>query len=187
MGAWEGCFLFPKFPTGKVGTSMCREEHLSPHAVSYQCIFELASLNYLINSGTEWTQDVAAEHYTKPLNLFFHALQRSLIQICSNRSELVTSLLLNLGNSPAPPELDGIGLLGRKHFTELQLLTPYNTLHPRINKKQTNNTSQTSMASTSQWGKAKREGHNVILQMQEEKTLVNHPEGNPGAEQCWTS
>lgn len=49
MGACEGCFLFPKFPTGKVGTSMCREGHLSPHAVSYQCIFELASLNYLIN------------------------------------------------------------------------------------------------------------------------------------------
>lgn len=35
----------------------------------------------------------------------------------------------------APPELDGISLLGRKHFTELPLLTPYNTLHPRINKK----------------------------------------------------
>lgn len=97
MGACEGCFLFPKFPTGKVGTSMCREGHLSLHAVSYQCIFELASLNYLINSGTEWMQDAAGEHYTKALNLFFHALQRTLIQICLNTSELVTTLLLGLG------------------------------------------------------------------------------------------
>jgi len=144
--------LLAEFPTSKMDASMHGGRISSSCAVSYQGIFGsgLTELWVLVTSPYKnWYSSTArcswaAQQQQQPKKtlIFFHVLLRFLIQVCLNVSKPENPLLLGLGNSPVPSEVDGIRLLQQKHFIELQLLAPHTTLHPRISKtaKQTKHT-----------------------------------------------
>lgn len=142
--------LLAEFPTSKMDASMDGGRISSSCAVSYQGIFGsgLTELWVLVTSPYKnWYSSTArcswaAQQQPKKPLIFFHVLLRFLIHVCLNVSKPENPLLLGLGNSPVPSEVDGIRLLQQKHFIELQLLAPHTTLHPRISKtaKQTKHT-----------------------------------------------